>query len=486
MEKKVFLNNTSLEDLELIKNDIQNLNDYYTKAFHSSKNNDSNQKQKEELKENSNQEIQKDKNISNNNNKNSPLKQLSKIKDSRELSSPIINPEYFYNYIKSETKSKSISQSKFSSFNYKTLKETFTGCGTYPESARKYIWRYLLSLPNNINQFTIYSGKGIHPLYLNLEQTFPINENQMLIRMQKICSLLSFWSPDIGKISYLPKILYPFLKCFPGDDIFVFETVMALLSSVYKYFLEFYPNFPLTHIKLIEEIIKKETNGSIQKIFEEINVPLNELIWRVIKFLFSESLKKNDWLSLLDFLITYNHKPEMILYFTSAFFICTKNDINTDINLNQKNLVKMFIDNKQRRELNKMFNLSLWLYNKYSKTLQEFVYEPYIPQERCDKYRGMSNLGNKFYDVIEKMKNEISNGEFEYDIGRQLMMNDDYKIILEKKYRELCDREREIEYCRKDILEQEKRKNDILKWELDVISHQRDATIKKIEGISNN
>ena len=148
--------------------------------------------------------------------------------------------------------------------------------------------------------------------------------------------------------------------------------------------------------------------------------------------------------------------------------------------------MKLFIDNKQRRELNKIFNLALYLYNKYSKSLQEFVYEPYLPQERSDKYKTMSNLGNKFFDVVEKMKNEFMKGDLEYDIERQLMMNDDYKIILEKKYKELCNREREIEYCRKDILEQEKMKNDILKWELDIISHQRDATIKKIEAINNN
>ena len=84
------------------------------------------------------------------------------------------------------------------------------------------------------------------------------------------------------------------------------------------------------------------------------------------------------------------------------------------------------------------------------------------------------------------MKNDIFKGNFDYDIQRQLMMNDDYKIILENKYRELCNREKEIENCRKDILEQEKRKNDILKLELDIITHQRDVTIKKIESISNN
>ena len=304
MEKKAYLNNTSLEDLSLIKNDIKNLNDYYSKTFKQSQNNAQKPKEKEEEEESKQKEPQSPENNNNNNiNKKSPP-----IKDSRELSSPIINPEYFYNFIKSETKSKTLSSLKLSSFNYKTLQETFTGCGTYPETARKYIWRYLLSLPNNTNQFMIFSGKGIHPLYLNLEKILPINENQMLIRLQKICSLISFWSPDIGKISYLPKILYPFLKCFPGDDLFVFETVMALLSSVFKYFIEFYPNFPVTHIKLVEEIIKKETNGAIQKIFMELNIPLNELIWRMIKYLFSESLKKSDWLSFIDFLVTFFYR----------------------------------------------------------------------------------------------------------------------------------------------------------------------------------
>ena len=475
MQQRAYLNNTSKEDLDLIKNDIQNLNDYYTKAFQKSQNIQSNQQKKEE---NQNQ-IQANNEIQNNN------AEIHKIKDSRKLSSPIINPEYFYSYLKLQTKSKTLNQIKLDSFNYKTLKETLIGCGSYPDAARKYIWRYLLSLPNNTNQFSIFSGKGIHPLYLNLEKNFPISENQMLMRLQKICSLVTYWSYDIGKINYLPKIIFPFLKCFPGDDIFVFETIIALLYSIYKYFFEFYPNFPITHIKLVEEIIKKETNGLIQKIFSEIKIPLNELIWHMIKYFFSESFKKNDWLSLLDFLITYNHRPEMILYFCSAFFILTKNDISSELKLNQKNFLKLFIDNKQRRDMNKLFNLSLYLYNKYSNKIQEFIYEPYYPQESKDKYRTI-NLTNNFYDAMEQMKNDIFKGNFDYDIGRQLMMNDDYKIILENKYRELCNREREIEQCRKDILEQEKRKNDILKWELDIIAHQRDATIKKMEAINNN
>ena len=107
MEKKTYLNNISPEDLSLIKTDIQNLNDYYTKTFKSSQNNP---KEKEDSKQNQEE-------IKNNNNNNIPNNNIPqiKIKDSRDLSSPIINPEYSYNFIKSETKSKSLSGFKLSS-----------------------------------------------------------------------------------------------------------------------------------------------------------------------------------------------------------------------------------------------------------------------------------------------------------------------------------------------------------------------------------
>ena len=478
MEAKIYLNNTTLEDLESIKNDIQNLNEFYSKKFKESDQPNQSKPQKG-INENSSKQNEDQQQNNPSNTDNQPNE---KIKDSRELKEPIIKQEYFNNYIKAETKSRSGASSKLTSFNFKTLSKTFLGCGTYPENARKYIWMYLLSLPNNVGQFTYYSGKGIHPQYANIKNLFPISENQMLVRVQKLCSLISYWSPNIGLITYLPNIIFPFAKCFPGDDIFVFETVMSLLLSVYKYFIEFYPNFPITHVKLVEEIIRKETSNEIEKIFSSQGIPLNELIWRLLKFLFSESLKKDDWLSLIDFIITYNHHPEMILYFTAAFFIYTKDDFYSNKN-NQRNLLLTVLDNKPRRQIKRMFDLSLFLYKKYSKTLQEFVYEPYVPHNSSTKYKTMTHLPMEFYCVMEQLRNDYYRGDLNVDINQQLLQNEDYKTILDKKYRELCMREREIEYCQKDILEQEKRKNEILKWELDLIAHQRNNTLKRMENI---
>lgn len=479
MEEKAYLNNTTLEDLESIKKDIENLNTFYSKKF---KNENEHSQNQPNIQKDNNENLSKEKEdqpkspekTSKNNNI-----EIETVKDSRLLNEPIIKEEYFNNYIKSETKSKN---TNLTSFNFKTLSQTLLGCGTYPENARKYVWMYLLSLPNNMGQFTYYSGKGIHPLYKNIRTFFPISENKMLVRVQKLCSLISYWSPNIGQIIYLPNIIYPFAKCFPGDDIFVFETVMSLLLSVYKYLIEFYPNFPVTHIKLIEEIIKRETSNEIEKIFSRQGIPLNELIWRLIKYLFSETLKKNDWLSLIDFIITYNHHPEMILYFTASLFIYSKDDFLSNKN-NQKNLLLTLLDNKPRRQIKKMFDLSLFLYKKYSKSLQEFVYEPYIPHTSSTKYKTMTHLPMEFYTTMEQLRNDFYRGDLKVDIDQQLLQNEDYKTILEKKYRELCMREREIEYCQKDIIEQEKRKNEILKWELDLISHQRNNILKKMENI---
>ena len=141
MEKKTYLNNTSLEDLSLIKNDIKNLNDYYSKTFKQSQNNA--QKPNEE-KEEEEESKQKEPQSPENNNNNNINKKSPPIKDSRELSSPIINPEYFYNFIKSETKSKTLSSLKLSSFNYKTLQETFTGLSRISEE----IYLEIFTLPS--------------------------------------------------------------------------------------------------------------------------------------------------------------------------------------------------------------------------------------------------------------------------------------------------------------------------------------------------
>ena len=87
MEKKAFLNNTSLEDLTLIKNDLKNLNDYYSKTFNQSQKNEQIKKEDSKQKEPITQETEEinQKNNSNNinNDDNNNMNKPKEIKDTR-------------------------------------------------------------------------------------------------------------------------------------------------------------------------------------------------------------------------------------------------------------------------------------------------------------------------------------------------------------------------------------------------------------------
>ena len=450
-EKNLYVNNESKEDLENMRSDILSFETFYREKFRPNPNKSINIFNNEISSENT---FQKNENASKKN--EDELVELNPKKpDSRKYKQPIINEEYFKNLFRTVVTSKLSNSFKPSTFNYKSLSEIIDGHGSYPEKIRKYIWCYLLSLQNNINEFDFYYKKKIYPIFVNMKDYYPINDNKIFLKTQNICSAIAYWSPIIGNVTYLPNIVYPFIRCFPGEELFVFETIIALLTSVYKYLLEYFPEFPVIHINFFENIIKNETNNEINNIFYDVKIPLNELIWRLLKFIFSECFSKKDWLSFLDFIITYNHHPEMILYFTAAFLISNKNELINNKN-SQKEILLCIFDTKIKRKMEKIFNIALNLYKKYSKNLPTYVYEPYKPAEKIDKYPDTSNLNFDYFHSFEKLIDRFINSEEKIDVNLQLPKNEDYKTVFERRYNELCHREREIEDCQKCFEENEK------------------------------
>ena len=94
--------------------------------------------------------------------------------------------------------------------------------------------------------------------------------------LQKVCSLLAFYSPLIGNIYFLPELVFPFVKCFPNEEHFLFELLIGFFHSVGNFWFEFYPGPPLYHIKLSEKIVEREEPmicERIEKIYrrDEIN-----------------------------------------------------------------------------------------------------------------------------------------------------------------------------------------------------------------------
>ena len=136
------------------------------------------------------------------------------------------------------------------------------------------------------------------------------------------------------------------------------------------------------HIKLSEKIIEHEDStitDHIEKIYRESDIAelkMSEILWRLIRNVFSESLIKDHWLQMIDFLFAYNHKPEMILYIASAFILSIKNEILTSSDSTE--LKNVIFDTNNYTKLTNIFKKAKELYKKYNK-YQIYKYIPYYP-----------------------------------------------------------------------------------------------------------
>jgi len=110
---------------------------------------------------------------------------------------------------------------------YDKLTNILKNFNEYPEKYRPLIWRFLLELPLNKSNFESYLKNGIHPSLLNLDQKFPLKSAHKFNKLIRIMSALAHWCPVFGDIDYLPKIVYPFIRFIPNDDLVLFETVMS-------------------------------------------------------------------------------------------------------------------------------------------------------------------------------------------------------------------------------------------------------------------
>ena len=458
-----FIGNTTLNDLEKLKNDIESLKEYYKASTEKQKAKDPKIFEESEIMQQKLKE-QKDKQIS-----------------SKTLKEPIIKKSNFDRYIKSELKPKDLNKINLNIFSYKNLQQIITYCGSYPENARKFIWKYLLSLPNDKYLFGKYSHKGVHPFYENLQQVFPIADQKYFRRVQAICSLISFWCPHVGNIYYLPNIVFPFVKTILGDDLFIFETLIALFNSVFKYWFDHYPNMPFEHIEYIVDILNKETIEQMNHIENGCcGIKISELIWRLLTNFFSESFNKNDWLSFVDFILSYNHKPEMILYFAGAFILHYKDDLIMHKD-NKAKISKVLYDITLPRNVLSLIKSTLKLYNKYYKT-QKLVYHAYVPFPDND-YPIMDKFPLDFLKTTQQLKDEIKNGKL--DINEEVEYSDKKKRILDKKYNELLQREKDIEFAYQELLGTQKEKNEILKRELDAILYKKEMVYNEIKRHKN-
>ena len=389
--------------------------------------------------------------------------------DSKMLSQPILNVSNFKKALESEFPVSSKEKMRMKLLQYNIIKESLDQCSSFPSNIRKYIYQFLFSLPNEKRIFEKYDKNGIHPFYRFLDDIYPLVDTNQKLNLQKVCSLLSFYSPLIGNIYFLPELVFPFVKCFPNEEHFLFELLIAFFHSIGNFWFQFYPGCPLYHIKLSEKIIEHEDasiSDHIEKIYRESDIAelkLTEIIWRLIRHLFSESLIKDHWLQMIDFLFAYNHKPEMILYVASSFLLSIKNEILSSSNSDE--LKSVIYDTNNYTKLTNIFKKARELYKKYNK-YQIYKYDPYYPiySEGGSDYNKIPDnyFPDDYKENVSNMKDEMMRINKEYD------EKDMHLERTDKYFKDLLKKEKEAQIKFLSELNKENMKEYIIKKELDI------------------
>ena len=389
--------------------------------------------------------------------------------DSKMLSQPILNTSLYKKALESEFPTSSKEKMRMKLLQYNIIKESLDQCSSFPSNMRKYIYQFLFSLPNEKKIYEKYDKMGIHPFYRFLDDIYPLTDITQKSNLQKVCSLLAFYSPLIGNIYFLPELVFPFIKCFPNEEHFLFELLIAFFHSIGNFWFEFYPGSPLYHIKLSEKIIEHEDSilcEHIEKIYRESDIAelkLTEIIWRLIRNLFSESLVKDHWLQMVDFLFAYNHKPEMILYIASSFILSIKNQILACSNSDE--LKNIIFDTSNYTTLTNIFKKARELYKKYNK-YQIYKYIPYYPIyiEGEKDYNKIPE--NYFPDDYKENANSIKDEMMK--INKEYDEKDIHLERTDKYYKDLLKKEKEAQRKFLSELNKENMKEYMIKKELDI------------------
>ena len=389
--------------------------------------------------------------------------------DSKMLSQPILNTSLYKKALESEFPTSSKEKMRMKLLQYNIIKESLDQCSSFPSNMRKYIYQFLFSLPNEKKIYEKYDKMGVHPFYRFLDDIYPLTDITQKSNLQKVCSLLAFYSPLIGNIYFLPELVFPFIKCFPNEEHFLFELLIAFFHSIGNFWFEFYPGSPLYHIKLSEKIIEHEDSilcEHIEKIYRESDIAelkLTEIIWRLIRNLFSESLVKDHWLQMIDFLFAYNHKPEMILYIASSFILSIKNQILACSN--SDDLKNIIFDTSNYTTLTNIFKKTRELYKKYNK-YQIYKYIPYYPiyTEGEKDYNKIPE--NYFPDDYKENANSIKDEMMK--INKEYDEKDIHLERTDKYYKDLLKKEKESQRKFLSELNKENMKEYMIKKELDI------------------
>jgi len=307
--------------------------------------------------------------------------------------------------------------------------------GVFPNKHRPLIWKFLLELPGNQEVFERYLNCGIHPAFADIPQEYKIASKSLGAKLQRILSCLAYYSPIFSEVDYLPNMIYPFVKLFANDDLICFETVIAFFLHWGQHFFEYFPNPPVSIIQSVEELLKYH-ELELYTYFKNIGLNMVDYVWPFLKSLFTTIINKDDWLSLLDFIVLQNKEPQYFLLFILAYLSYFKEPL-----MRIKTLEEMehFLEKQNPVNIHHIIKNMRHLKKKTPQSVLTITFKPNLP------------MHGKQYPIFNLFP--------EYSVEYHRRVREQY-IFEKKKLENKKERIKQVQSLTEELLEQERKFRD--------------------------
>ena len=205
-------------------------------------------------------------------------------------------------------------------FSKKTLIDMLNKKLSFPEEHRDIMWRFLLRLPLNHEQYMTLSSQPIHPLIRTLPNSLPIKFSVVSHRLMRLLSALVYWHPPLAECDWLPSLIYPFLCIFGRDKIVTFETIMTIIVNWCGEWLNFIPNPPITILSRIDKIAKDHGGQAPQK-----------RAWPALRSFFGEVATSTSAKMMLDNILS--SRPVFLEYLVASYCLLKDGSIIDELNV---------------------------------------------------------------------------------------------------------------------------------------------------------
>ncbi|CEG43732.1 tbc1 domain family member 31 isoform x4 [Plasmopara halstedii] len=341
--------------------------------------------------------------------------------------------------------------------NRKRLVSSLKVNGKFPKKYRALIWRFLLRLPKNEEAFRSLVAKGKHPTFVRLKERYPLQNSRIYRRLHRILSAIVYWCPAFGEVSYLPAMVYPFVKIFKENDLAAFEASICVLLHWCGDYLINLPCPPLLAMRAIESELARR-DGQLHDHFTRYQITSEVYAWSLLKTIFTEVLSEEEWMCLWDYLFAYSDAPQLIYVAVLAYLSYYRTALLAACN---RLSIEQFFHQQNAIDIQKFVQLVINLREKLDLSVYTAINDPTATDHSTSGHRSFWPLSRGQYPAFAHYP------QFVVDF----QISERNRIALE-----------EAELARKqDLLEQIKKESEKLQKEHENWMKEREAILKAEE-----